>query len=186
MNRDSTVYFIYDDGAKNDPVLLRMYIRQFFDWYFAIPENDRIEIGPIGPGLNVEDLPQDEYAQVLDEEFRTRIPSDGLVRFQIIFYAGVRSKDLAGAMKLANSVMIHEDPSGPFVEEIASTVSSFLAKHRSVLSHEDRPVISFAMRQKSVIPLAEQIYDRVAQEIDFAHKVLNRSSFLSAYPWESI
>jgi len=180
---DSTVYFVYDDGGKNDPVLLREYMRQFFGWYNALERAVKETIGLVGIGVNVEKLSAEDLEQVVNEEFE----GGHFVRLQIVLY-DTQSKDLVQtAIQLADSVLVHISHGNGSVGAMASSITTYLDRNRSGLeSTTRRGYISFALQHTNAVALADPVYRRVIDSCEYARVFLNKKSFISPHPWESL
>jgi hypothetical protein len=181
---DSTVFFIYDDGAKKDPVLFRHYIRRFFSWYNPLSEATKRSMGNIGIGLNAENLAPSMFLPVIEEEF---VPQKTqFIKLQIVLYDEHSKAVLEAAMRTADSVLVHV--SGD-VSALASTISRYTSRHAGAFFEEEEShlgLISFAVSHASALTTAQSVYDQVIASNRAFANVLNKRSFFLAHPWESL
>ena len=180
---DSTVYFIYDDAGKKDPVLFRQYIRRFFTWYNSLPESAKRDMGNVGIGLNIESLRPDVWVPVIQEEF---VPMQSArVRLQIVLYEEHSKEIFQEAMRVADSVLVHISGEG---HALASAITRYTARHASAFidGERHRGLISLAIRHRSALTTAQSVYDDVLSQNRALVSVLNKRSFLLAHPWESL
>ena len=183
--RDSTVFFVYDDGGKKDPILFRQYIRRFFSWYNPLSDSIKRSIGNVGVGLNIESLRPDSFVPVIEEEFQPLRTE--FVRLQIVLYAD-HSKDVfESAMRTADSVVVHLSSGSP--SSIASAIGSYTTRQASGFLDGEQShlgLVSFAIRQSSALSIAQSVYDEVIAGNRRLGTVLNKRSFLLAHSWETL
>jgi hypothetical protein len=183
--RDSTVFFVYDDGGKKDPILFRQYIRRFFSWYNPLSDSIKRSIGNVGVGLNIESLRPDLFVPVIEEEFeplRTEF-----VRLQIVLYADHGKDVFESAMRIADSVVVHLSCGSP--SSIASAIGSYTTRQASGFLDGEQShlgLVSFAIRQSSALSIAQSVYDEVIAGNRRLGTVLNKRSFLLAHSWETL
>ena len=181
--RDSTVFFVYDDGAKKDPVLLRQYIRRFFNWYNPLSESVKRSMGNVGIGLNPENLPPAMFLPVIEEEFAPQ--RSEFVKLQIVLYDEQSKALFESAMRIANSVVVHVSGEG---SSLAHHINRYISRYAGAFIDGESHVglVSFAVRHASALTTAQSVYDQVVSSNRAAASVLNKRSFLLAHRWETL
>ncbi len=180
---DSTVYFVYDDGAKKDPVLFRQYIRRFFQWYNPLSESVKTSMGNVGIGLNAENLPPGMFTPVIEEEFMPQ--RSRFVRLQIVLYDEHSKSVFESAMRIADSVVVHVPGEG---SGLAGTITRYVSRNAATFldGESHLGLVSFAVRHASALTTAQSVYDQVVASNRATATVLNKRSFLIAHPWETL
>ena len=185
---DSTLWLVFDDGGKADPVIARGYLRHFVKWVRRLESvGHRRFLGKIGVGINVESLTGHELSRMVGEELN--VVRDKNTRLELLVYEDQSAETMHAALRLADVVGVFV--SGTDEESLIHSIAAFMYKYRSAL-HHTRAAVTFMVHAPlsgSVQSVARRVFDALVDQEIMTHEMRSRlfdaRNFLGVYSWEN-
>ena len=181
-NEASTVWFVFDDSGKNDPVLLRHFIQSFVKFTQRLTSAGlRDRVGKIGVMVNVEAMRVADIELVIAEEYNRH--RNAMTRLAIAVATDTPHLfDMA--LRVADLVPVHM--AGIDTPTLTLNIGAFLDEHAAIIERiPAAATVTFIVK-----PTIGEAATRIAQEVHssiptrFRERLFRPRGFLTVYGWE--